>query len=64
MNEVINFLIIAFLVFVVVKQANRLKSPPPAVPAPATRECPLCLSAVPVRARRCAFCCGDLPAAG
>jgi large conductance mechanosensitive channel len=60
-NDVINFLIIAFAVFVVVKQVNRFKAPPP---PPSTRECPLCLSSIPLKARRCASCCADVqPAA-
>ncbi len=57
LNDVINFLIIAFAIFVVVKQVNRFKAPPP---APTTRECPLCLSTIPLKARRCASCCADV----
>jgi len=61
LNAVINFAIISFAVFLVVKQANRLKpkealAPPP----PATKECPLCLSTIPAAARRCAHCTADL----
>src|SRR5262245_12659547 len=56
-NDVVNFLIVAFAIFIVVKQANRFKAPPP--PA-ATKECPKCLSAIPIAARRCAACCADL----
>jgi large conductance mechanosensitive channel len=59
LNEVLSFLIIAFAMFLLVKQANRLKAPPP--PA-ATKTCPFCLSAsVPTNATRCASCCADLP---
>ncbi len=56
-NDVVNFLIVAFAIFVVVKQANRFKAPPP---APSTRECPRCLTAIPLAATRCAACCADL----
>jgi large conductance mechanosensitive channel len=58
-NEVISFLIVSFAIFLLVKQVNRLKKPvEPA--APATKECPYCLSAVPAGAKRCAFCTSDL----
>ena len=59
MNDVVNFLIVAFAVFVVVKQANRLKGPEPAA-APATKECPFCASAIPVKAKRCPQCTSPL----
>lgn len=60
LNDVVNFLIIAFVIFVIVRQANRLKKPV----TPTTRECPLCLSTIPNKARRCASCCADVqPAA-
>lgn len=59
LNDVINFLIVAFVVFLIVKQANRLKRAP--APAdPATKQCPRCLTAIPVRATRCAACCSDI----
>jgi large conductance mechanosensitive channel len=56
LNEVINFLIVAFAIFLLVKQANRLKGPV----AVTTKECPKCLSAIPLGAKRCAACCADL----
>src|ERR671935_1878553 len=49
-NDVISFVIIAFAVFLIVKQANRIKSETPAPPPPATKECPYCASAIPVKA--------------
>jgi large conductance mechanosensitive channel len=61
-NTVINFLVIAFVVFMVVKQANRFKKPAPAPPAPATKECPYCMSMIPIRAVRCANCTSDFAA--
>jgi large conductance mechanosensitive channel len=46
----------AFVVFIMVKQINRLKREEPAAPAPETKECPFCLSTVPLAATRCAHC--------
>ena len=60
-NDIINFLIIAFAVFLVVKAVNRLRAAPP--PPPNTKDCPYCLTAIPLGAQRCAACCADLPAA-
>jgi large conductance mechanosensitive channel len=60
-NTVINFLIVAFAVFLLVRQVNRL-APKPA-PAPTTRECPFCLSAIPLKATRCPHCTSELRAA-
>lgn len=57
LNDVITFVIVAFAVFLIVKQANRLKKP---AAAAATRECPKCLTSIPAAARRCAACCADL----
>jgi len=54
-NQVINFLIVAFVMFLLVKQINRLKKPAPVV-EPATKECPYCLSKIPAKATRCAYC--------
>ena len=53
-NDIITFVIVAFAVFVIVKQVNRLKSAPAA--GPTTRECPECLSVIPIKATRCAHC--------
>ena len=61
LNNTIDFLIVALVVFLMVKQINRFKAKP--APAPTTRECPRCLSAVPLKATRCAFCTSDLQAA-
>jgi large conductance mechanosensitive channel len=61
-NDVINFMIVAFAVFLIVRQANRLKSkvnPPPGQPT--TKECPYCLTTVSIRAIRCPGCTSDLP---
>ncbi len=57
-NDIVNFLIVAFVVFLVVKAVNRLRAAPP--PPPNTKDCPLCLTAIPLAARRCPACCADL----
>jgi large conductance mechanosensitive channel len=59
-NDIVNFLIIAFVVFLVVKAVNRLRAAPP--PPPNTKDCPRCLTAIPLAATRCSACCSDLPA--
>jgi len=62
LNTVINFLIVAFAIFLLVKQVNRFQKPAP-VAAPATKDCPYCYSAVPLKAVRCAHCTSELKAA-
>jgi len=58
-NHIINFLIVAFAIFLLIRQINRFQKPGPA-PAATTKECPHCLSAIPLNATRCAFCTADL----
>ena len=58
LNDVVTFLIIALVVFLLVKAINRLRAAPP--PPPNTKDCPHCLTAIPVGATRCAACCVDL----
>ena len=58
-NTVIDFIILAFIIFLLVKQLNRLKTQPPP-PAPNTKECPHCLSNISLKASRCAFCTAEL----
>ena len=55
-NTIIEFLIVAFVVFLLVRQVNKWMPPP--VPE-ARRDCPFCASAIPVRARRCPFCTSE-----
>jgi large conductance mechanosensitive channel len=55
LQTVFDFLIIAFAIFMVVKQINRFKTAPPAGP-PTTKDCPQCLSTIPIKATRCAHC--------
>ena len=64
LNQVIQFLIVAFSVFLMVKALTKAKTqfdnPVPAAPsAPTTKECPFCLSEVPIKATRCKFCTSE-----
>ena len=63
LNTVINFLIVAFAVFLLVRQVNRLVVKPAPAAAPTTRDCPYCLSTVPLKATKCAHCTSELRAA-
>ncbi|MCE9547159.1 MAG: large-conductance mechanosensitive channel protein MscL [Planctomycetia bacterium] len=58
-NTVINFMIVAAVIFLVIKQINRLKREGPP-PSPTTRECPHCLSSIPMKASRCAHCTAEV----
>jgi large conductance mechanosensitive channel len=57
-NDIINFLIVGFVIFLIVKAMNSRKSK-----AATTKDCPYCLSAIPIPATRCSGCCADLKAA-
>jgi large conductance mechanosensitive channel len=62
-NTIIDFVIIAFAIFMVVRQINRLKREEEApAPAPSTTTCPYCLSEIPIKATRCPHCTSELPA--
>lgn len=54
-NVVVNFLIIAFVIFQIVKAVNRM-SKQPAPPDPTTKDCPHCLMSIPIKATRCGHC--------
>jgi large conductance mechanosensitive channel len=60
-NTIISFIIIAFAVFILIRNINRLKrkeeAPPP---EPTTKECSYCFSTIPIKASRCAFCTSEL----
>lgn len=55
-NNIVDFTIMAFVVFIMVKQVNRLKKAEPEAPAPETKDCPFCLSKVSLKATRCPQC--------
>ena len=63
LNDIVNFLIIAFVIFLVVKAYNRVKSKQAADDAPTTKDCPYCLSTIPLKATRCKDCTAELAAA-
>ncbi len=54
LNTIINFLIVAFAIFVIVRMVSRMQKPAP-VAAPTTRDCPYCLGAVPLKATKCMY---------
>jgi large conductance mechanosensitive channel len=58
-NTIIEFVIVAFAIFMVVKQVNKLKKPAPAAP-PATKDCPQCATAIPIAAKKCPNCTSAL----
>jgi large conductance mechanosensitive channel len=60
LNTVLEFLIVAFVIFLMVRQINRLKTPEPAPPKDDSRDCPFCMSRIPGRATRCPHCTSEL----
>lgn len=62
LTSVIDFLIVALVIFLLVKQINRFKKPAPA-PVASTRECPYCLSLISLKATRCAYCTSEVKVA-
>jgi large conductance mechanosensitive channel len=63
-NTVVNFLIVAFAIFFLIRGMNSLKKKEEAPPvAPTTKECPHCLSTIPIKATRCGHCTSELRAA-
>ena len=60
LNTVINFLIIAFVIFMIVRAASKMQKPAPA--APTTKDCTYCSTAIPIPAKRCPNCTSQLTA--
>ena len=58
-NTIFNFLIVAFVIFLLIRSYSKMQKPKPA-PAPTTKDCPYCLSAIPIKATRCAHCTSEL----
>ena len=58
-NTIIDFTIIAFVIFLVIKQINRMKKEPAPAP-PNTKDCPFCCTAIPIAAKRCPQCTSEL----
>ncbi|MGA8011071.1 MAG: large-conductance mechanosensitive channel protein MscL [Candidatus Acidiferrales bacterium] len=61
LNTVLDFLIVALVIFLLVHQVNRWNKPEPAA-APTTKECPYCVSAIPLKATRCPNCTSEVRA--
>lgn len=55
-NTVLNFIIIAFAIFLIIRSFNKMKQPEPVI----TKDCPHCLSVIPLKATRCAHCTAEL----
>ena len=59
-NDIVNFLIIAFVIFLIVKQVNRIKSKQASDGGPTTKDCPFCLTSIPLKATRCRACSAEM----
>jgi large conductance mechanosensitive channel len=59
-NTIVSFLIITFAVFLLIRNINRMKKKEEAPAVPTTKECPYCLSAIPLKAVRCPHCTSEL----
>jgi len=59
LNTVIDFVIVAFVIFLIVRQVNRWQKPAPAA-APTTKECPYCHTSIPIQATRCPNCTSEI----
>jgi large conductance mechanosensitive channel len=59
-QTMIDFLVIAFVIFLIVKVANKMKKPAPAPAEPTIKECPHCISTIPIKATRCPNCTSEL----
>jgi large conductance mechanosensitive channel len=58
-QSIVDFIIVAFVIFMLVRTMNRMKKPEP-VAAPTTKECPYCFSSIPIKATRCPYCTSQL----
>ena len=61
LTQVVSFIILAFVIFMLVRSVNKLRAQKPA--APTTKDCPYCLSSVPLKATRCGHCTSELKGA-
>jgi large conductance mechanosensitive channel len=61
-NVIIDFIIVAFCIFMMIKAMNAMKKKPAPTPAagPVSKDCPFCLSTIPIKATRCAHCCAEV----
>jgi large conductance mechanosensitive channel len=65
LNAVIDFIIVAFVIFLLVRSVSRMKrlQAAPAPPGPTTKDCTYCFSSIPIKATRCPHCTSELKAA-
>jgi large conductance mechanosensitive channel len=63
LQTILDFVIVAFVIFLLVKQVNRFKKPDAPPAPPSTKTCPYCLSDIPLKATRCSQCTSDVKAA-
>lgn len=59
-QTIVDFLVIAFVIFLMVKGINKMRKPAPAPAEPITKECPYCFSTIPIKATRCPHCTSEL----
>jgi len=59
LNTVIDFIIVTFVIFLIIKSANKMRKPAPAA-EPTTKECPHCFTTIPIKAKRCPNCTSQL----
>ncbi len=62
-NNILDFILIAFAIFMLVKSINRLQRKTEVPPPPNTKDCPFCITAIPLKATRCPSCTSQLGAA-
>ena len=60
LNTVIDFLIVSFIIFLVIRMANRLPKPKEVAAEPTTKDCPYCFTSIPIKATRCPHCTSQL----
>lgn len=59
-NNIIDFLLIAFVIFLMIRTINRMKKQPEPVSEPTSKDCPFCFTSIPVQATRCPHCTSQL----
>ena len=59
LNTIIDFIIVAFAIFLLVRWVNKMRKPAPAA-APSTKDCPFCCTSIPIQATRCPHCTSEL----
>ena len=57
---IVNFLIVAFSIFLLVRALNKMRQPAPGAAAPVSKECPFCTMTIPIKATRCPHCTSEM----